>query len=115
MRFPIMAAPESAEHETRVVFDAGDERLVLMANEAFAFAGDDFEKEVKEWVARWAGKYRIEALSLPVKGTQGDGGVDEVGEGRSIGTEVIDHDPERIQSRNATPINFPIRAPWGGS
>jgi Beta-lactamase len=49
--FPIMGSPESAEHETRVLFDAGDERLVLMVKEAFAFAGDDFEKDVKEWVA----------------------------------------------------------------
>ena len=30
--FNIMSAPESEEHETRVVFDAGQERLVLMAH-----------------------------------------------------------------------------------
>jgi hypothetical protein len=66
--FPIMAAPESEEHETRVVFDAGQERLVLMASESFAFAGDDFEKDVKQWVAKWRGKYQIESLPLPAKG-----------------------------------------------
>jgi len=66
--FEIMAAPESEDHETRVVFDAGQERLVLMANESFAFAGDDFEKDVREWVAKWSGKYRIETLRLPTIG-----------------------------------------------
>ena len=65
--FDIMSAPESEEHETRVVFDAGQERLVLMAHENFAFAGDDFEKDVREWVAKWSGKYRIETLQLPTR------------------------------------------------
>jgi len=63
-----MSAPESEEHETRVVFDAGQERLVLMVNESFAFAGDDFEKEVRDWVTKWKGKYRIELIQLPTKG-----------------------------------------------
>ena len=66
--FNIMSAPESQEHETRVVFDAGQERLVLMAHENFAFAGDDFEKDVRDWVAKWSGKYRIEKLQLPNTG-----------------------------------------------
>jgi len=65
--FDIMSAPESEEHETRVVFDAGQERLVLMAHESFAFATDDFEKDVRDWVAKWKGKYRIEAIQLPTK------------------------------------------------
>lgn len=64
----IMAAPESAEHESRLVFDAGDERLVLMAHECFAIASDNFEKDVTEWVARWKGKYRIEPLALTAEG-----------------------------------------------
>lgn len=68
--FPIMSAPESEEDETRVVFDAGPERLVLMAHEALAFAGDDFEKDVRDWVARWKGKYRIEATQLPTNGLE---------------------------------------------
>ena len=65
--FPIMGAPESLDHETRVVFDASPERLVLLADESFAFAGDDFEQDVKEWVAQWRGKYKIEPCRLPVK------------------------------------------------
>jgi len=66
--FGIMSAPESEEHETRVVFDAGQERLVLMVQESFAFAGDSFEKDVRDWVAKWKGKYRIELIQLPTKG-----------------------------------------------
>jgi hypothetical protein len=62
-----MGAPESEEHETRVVFDAGPERLALMAHESFAFAGDDFEQDVKGWVAQWRGKYKVEPCRLPVK------------------------------------------------
>ncbi len=46
-----MSAPESGERESRIVFDAGPERLVLMAQEDFAFAGDNFEKDVREWLA----------------------------------------------------------------
>jgi hypothetical protein len=67
-RFPIMEAAESAEHETRVVYDAGQERLVLMIHESFALAGDDFERDVREWVSKWKGKYKIDSLPLPVKG-----------------------------------------------
>lgn len=55
----IMSAPESEERETRVVFDAGPERLVLMVHETFAFAGGDLEKDVREWTAKWRGHYRI--------------------------------------------------------
>jgi hypothetical protein len=64
----IMSAPESEEHETRVVYDAGQERLVLMVQESFVFAGDDFEKDVRDWVAKWKGKYRIEPVQLLIKG-----------------------------------------------
>jgi hypothetical protein len=66
--FDIMSAPESEEYETRVVFDAGQERLVLMAHESFAFGGDDFENDVRDWVTKWKGKYRIEPIQLPNKG-----------------------------------------------
>jgi hypothetical protein len=66
--FNIMSVPESEEHETRVVFDAGQERLVLMAHESFALAGDNFEKDVRDWVATWKGKYQIEAVQLPTSG-----------------------------------------------
>ncbi len=66
--FDIMSAPESEEHETRVIFDAGQERLVLMAGESFALAGDNFEKDVRDWLAKWKGNYRIEPIQLPTKG-----------------------------------------------
>lgn len=64
----IMSAPQSEEHETRVLFDDGPSRLALMAHEYFAFAGDDFEKQVREVVAKWRGKYKIEPRPLPGKG-----------------------------------------------
>jgi hypothetical protein len=66
--FAIMAAPESEAHETRVIFESGQERLVLMVHECFALARDDFEKDVKDLVAKWTGKYRIDPLPLPVTG-----------------------------------------------
>ncbi|NQU19712.1 MAG: hypothetical protein HQ567_00405 [Candidatus Nealsonbacteria bacterium] len=44
----LMGADESAEEETRVVFDLGDMRLVLMANETFTTAGEDFESQVRK-------------------------------------------------------------------
>ncbi len=64
----IMSAPESEEHETRVVFNSGTERLVLMVHETFAFAGVDLEKDVREWVVKWQGQYRIESFPLLAKG-----------------------------------------------
>ena len=68
--FDIMSAPESEEHETHVIFDAGQERLVLMVHECFAFAGNDFEKDVRDWVTKWKGKYRIEPIKLPTGGLE---------------------------------------------
>jgi hypothetical protein len=49
----IMSAPESAEEESRVVLDAGDERLVVMAYELFRAIGKDFEGQVKKMVGTW--------------------------------------------------------------
>ncbi len=46
--------------------DAGQARLVLAVHESFALAGDDFEKDVKEWVAKWRGKYKVEFIPLLV-------------------------------------------------
>ena len=66
--FDVMSAPEPEEHETRVIFDSGQERLVLMAHENFAFADDDVEKDVRDWVTKWKGKYRIELIQLPTPG-----------------------------------------------
>jgi hypothetical protein len=64
----IMGAAESEQRETRVIFDAGQERMVLMVHEAFALAGDDFENGVRKWVAEFPAKYRIESDKHIAKG-----------------------------------------------
>jgi hypothetical protein len=68
----LMSAPEPEEHETRVVLDDGNERLVLLAREAFAFAGSDFEGSVRRVVADWerhlGGKYGVRPKALQSKG-----------------------------------------------
>jgi hypothetical protein len=46
----IMAAPESSEEETRVVIDAGPERMVMMTYELFALAGADYSVGVRQSV-----------------------------------------------------------------
>jgi hypothetical protein len=64
----IMAAPTSAEEETRVVVDAAKERLVLMANELYALSGGDPEKAARAAVAAsWgqeAATIRLEKLAV---------------------------------------------------
>lgn len=47
-RAGIMSAPESAQEETRVVLDAGSERLVLMAAELLATAPEDLLGTVRK-------------------------------------------------------------------
>jgi hypothetical protein len=49
----IMSAAESATEESRVVLDAGNERLVVMAYELFKTTGEDFEKQVRKMVDKW--------------------------------------------------------------
>jgi hypothetical protein len=67
MRFPagarieargrsIMAAPEAAQHETRIVLEKGSEKLVVMTFELFALAGPDFEQQVRKELGGWKGK-----------------------------------------------------------
>jgi hypothetical protein len=53
-RASIMAAEEATEEETRIVIDAGKERLVIMTWELFSLKGSDFSKR--------AGKYLKESL-----------------------------------------------------
>jgi hypothetical protein len=60
----IMAAPPSPEEETRIVIDAGQARMVLMAYEVFALAGDDLEKAVRADVAESWGE---EAAAVKVE------------------------------------------------
>jgi hypothetical protein len=47
-RASIMAAPNAAQDESRVVLDAGGERMVVMAYELFALAGPKFEAALKK-------------------------------------------------------------------
>lgn len=68
--YPIMGAPTPQTHESRVVLDADQERLVVLVNEVFAFAGEDFEKDITEWVSKRNGKYRVEAVRPPAKGLE---------------------------------------------
>lgn len=52
----IMAAPEANEDETRIVLDAGEERLVLMTWELYALSGGDLVKAARAHVADAWGK-----------------------------------------------------------
>lgn len=64
-RTSVMAAPQASQDETRVMLDAGPERLVVMVNEVFALAGADFEAAVRKEAARpGAGgvTFKVEAL-----------------------------------------------------
>jgi hypothetical protein len=85
----IMAAPASEQQETRIAFDAGPERLVLMAEEVFAFGGDDFEKNVQEMLAKTGRKFKANLLPIPAKGLKA-----------VVVTPV--HDPDRSRSNDAT-------------
>jgi len=60
----IMAAPEASQDESRVVLDAGPERLVVMVNEVFALAGADFETVVRKEASSSTGdvRFKVEAL-----------------------------------------------------
>jgi hypothetical protein len=61
----IMAAPNSAQHETRLMLDAGKERLVIMAVEMFETVGDDLPGAVRRDVADWPQPPTVEALTVP--------------------------------------------------
>jgi hypothetical protein len=63
----LMGAPAAAETETRVVLDAGAERLVTMATELFQHCPSGFRETVDTISARWqlpAGT-RLQALPVP--------------------------------------------------
>jgi hypothetical protein len=49
----LMGAPASPEAETRVLFDAGQERLVIMVTELFQYSSADFQAGVEALVGRW--------------------------------------------------------------
>jgi hypothetical protein len=63
-QYPIMGAPEPESHKSRVTLKAGREKLVLMAAETFALAGDDLERDVRGWLAKGDRKYLVESLQL---------------------------------------------------
>jgi hypothetical protein len=71
-RTSIMAGPESAEEETRVILDHGQERLVLMAYELFALGAPDFERGVRADLATAFHEPRpsLARLVLPAPGVQ---------------------------------------------
>jgi hypothetical protein len=60
----IMAAAQAAEEETRVVLDAGKERLVLMAYEMYALTRGQLEAEVQAFYENLNLKGRLEKLPL---------------------------------------------------
>jgi hypothetical protein len=60
----IMAAPQSVQQETRLVLDAGRERLVVMSYELFATAGDDLAAAVRKYLAEDGATEKIEPLTL---------------------------------------------------
>lgn len=49
-RASIMAAEEATEEETRIVIDAGSERLVIMTWELFSLKGDGFSKRADKYL-----------------------------------------------------------------
>lgn len=50
----IMAAPEANESETRLVFENGEKKLVVMAWELFRRAGANYEEEVPNALKQWS-------------------------------------------------------------
>lgn len=60
----IMAAPEADADETRVVLDGGEERLVIMANEMHAVAGNDFAKNVNRVIAEWQAEDKNQSYTV---------------------------------------------------
>ena len=68
----IMAAPESSLLESRVVYDEGEERLVLMAREVHATPTADFDQTLAEEARKWSNEETSFAVSklAPVGGLQ---------------------------------------------
>jgi len=63
----IMAAPEANESETRVVFEDGGRKMVLMSWELFQLAGKHFEEEVAKRLNAW-GKEEKTAFTIAKAG-----------------------------------------------
>jgi len=52
MQHGIMAAAESDSEQTRIVIDAGQQRMVLMVYERFTRVGTDLEGPARKWIGR---------------------------------------------------------------
>ncbi len=52
----IMEAPAAPEAETRIVIDAGDERMVIMCHELFQLVPKDFEHGARRFLAQYEGE-----------------------------------------------------------
>lgn len=52
----VMAAPESNERETRLVYEKGEKKMVVMAWELFRKVGDNFDEEVNKAFKSWVDK-----------------------------------------------------------
>ena len=71
----VMHAPESREDQSRIVIDAGAERLIIMVYELYALTGDDLAASLQAELARLgdpdAKGYRQERLALEDSRGQG--------------------------------------------
>jgi hypothetical protein len=60
----IMSAPESDYEQTRIVIDAGEQRMVLMVYEPFACAGPDLEGPAQKLTGHFSMRVRFQRWSL---------------------------------------------------
>jgi hypothetical protein len=64
MQHGIMSAPEADQEQTRIVIDAGHQRMVLMVYELFARTGNNFEDAVKTQTLRFPVKVTVQNWPL---------------------------------------------------
>jgi hypothetical protein len=61
----IMGAPQPEEDESRVVVESGREKLVLMAEEAYAMAGKDFRSNVSRFYKQFEEEDKTRYVAMP--------------------------------------------------
>jgi len=85
-RADLMSAPAPDQDETRAVLDVGKVRLVMMANERYAFASGDPRAAVQADLAKGFPKAKLEALTLaqPLRGYGAAITLPEVGEANLV-------------------------------
>jgi len=96
----IMAAPEANENETRLVFEDGEKKLVVMAWELFRKAGANYNEEstkaLKQWSESESTPFKISTiekhitLGIPSKPNVEDDAI-------LYSTALIRHDDDTIQ------------------